>query len=624
MPVAELSTAILRFGPFELDAEREELRKSGFVLRLPHQPMRVLLLFVQRAGEVVTREELQEAIWGSQTHVDYEQGINAAIRQIRYHLGDNAEAPRYLRTIPRRGYVFIAPVEQVARPEPPLPATVAIEPVVKRPAAPIAIAPPPAAARPRLVLSVAMTLLVVALIAAAALWLRRPAAPAPAPAQPSGPRTVAVAPFTVIGRLPEGVDPRIFVQELRATIGSLSRRSVVLLEERSPTTAQVRIEGTIQQEVESVRVIVSGIDVASHTQLWSETYDRPLAEAHRMPIQIAYLVSHEMARRFLPAPRHEPLLRSKVSPQARQSYRLARLERARSVPDPDANRAEQLFEQAIRQDPKFAEAWSGLADIWAERMLGGPGPVRARAAARARECANRALALQPANVEARSALGGIAFQYDYDLPAAEQIFRGVVADDPEYVDGHNNLSMALTARGEVEGALHAYIAARELDPAEFDLHPSEASIYLRAHRFNEALAIYRDILAFRDSRASKWGILWASIAQERWTDATTFSRLIAGQPAVAGEATYEDFRKAFAALEPFILENYKRGAFDDYMVASYYAELGDATRAFDHLNRAVDAKVPVVCYLLVDPRLDPLRRDPRFATLLAKTKLARR
>jgi DNA-binding winged helix-turn-helix (wHTH) protein/tetratricopeptide (TPR) repeat protein len=620
MPVAELSTGILRFGPFELDADREELRKSGFVLRLPHQPMRVLLLFVQRAGEVVTREELQEAIWGSETHVDYEQGINAAIRQIRYHLGDNAEAPRYLRTIPRRGYVFIAPVEHMARPELLLPAPPATEPAVDRPA-PIVIAPPPATARPGLAL-VAMMLLVLTLTASAVLWLRRPGTPFAT--QPRAPRTVAVAPFTVIGRLPEGVDPRIFVQELRATIGSLSSRHVVLLEQRSPRTAQVRIEGTIQQEAESIRVIVSGIDVASHTQIWSETYDRPLAEAHRMPIQIAYLVSHEMARRFLPPPRREPLLRSKVSPQARESYRLARLERARSFPDPDAKRAEQLFEQAIRQDPKFAEAWSGLADIWAERTLGGPGPVRARAAARTRECANRALALQPANVEARSALGGIAFQYDYDLAAAEQIFRGVVADDPEYVDAHNNLSMALTARGEVEGALHAYIAARELDPAEFDLHPSEAAIYLRAHRFNEALAIYRDILAFRDSRASKWGILWASIAQERWTDAATFCRLISGQPAVAGEATYDDFRKAFAALEPFILENYQRGAFDDYLVASYYAELGDADRAFDRLNRAVDAKVPVVCYLLVDPRLDPLRRDPRFATLLAKTKLARR
>ena len=97
---------VLRCGPFELDADREELRRSGLVLRLPHQPMRLLLLFVRRAGEVVTREEIQQELWDSDTHVDFEQGINAAIRQIRFHLGDNAEAPRYLKTVPRRGMVF--------------------------------------------------------------------------------------------------------------------------------------------------------------------------------------------------------------------------------------------------------------------------------------------------------------------------------------------------------------------------------------------------------------------------------------------------------------------------------------------------------------------------------------
>lgn len=620
-----VATEILRFGPFELDAEREELRKSGFVLRLPHQPTRMLLVFVRRAGQVVTREELQREIWGSETHVDFEQGINAAIRQIRFHLGDNAEAPRYIRTIPRRGYVFIAPVERVARANDPLipPAVAPIDPPAPVIDAPVIAAPEPrrSSIRPRFLL-MAVAILVLAL-AGTALWMWRGRKAAGAP--PRGARVIAIAPFRVIGRLPEGVDPRVFVQELRTTIGSLPRRHIVLLEAGSPDVAQIRIEGTIQQERESIRVIVSGIDLVSHTQLWSESYDRPAAEHHGMPIQTAHVVAHEVARRFLPPPRREPLLRSRVSPRARESYRLGRLERARSFPDPDVNRAEQLFEQALREEPKFAEAWSALADIWCQRLLNGPGPVRAQAAARARECANRALALQPGNAEAHSALGMIAFQYDYDLVAAEEAFRKAVARDPDYIDARHNLSMALTARGEFEAALREYIAARDLDPIEFGLHPSEAAIYLRARRFDEALARYRDILAIRDSRQSKWGILWASIALERWEDATVICRTIAGlppRPADAPPATHDDFLIAYRALEPLVLNNHKLGQFDDYLLAAYYSELGDPDRAFAALHRAVDTRAPAVCYLLVDPRLDPLRRDPRFAQVVARTKLA--
>jgi tetratricopeptide (TPR) repeat protein len=332
-------------------------------------------------------------------------------------------------------------------------------------------------------------------------------------------------------------------------------------------------------------------------------------------------VAHEVAKRFLPPPRHEPLLRSRVSPKAREAYLLGRLERARSYPDPNIDRAEQLFEQALREEPKFAEAWSALADIWAQRVINGPAGVRAHAVDRSRACARRALAIQPSNAEARSALAGIDFQYDYDLAGAEEGFRKAVADDPDYVDGHNNLSMVLTARGEFEAAVHEYELARDLDPAEFDLHPSEAAIYLRARRYDEALARYRDILAVRDSRASKWGILWSSISQRRWDDATSISRIIAElppRPAGSPPATYAEFLASYRLLEPRVVQN-----FDSYHLAAYYSELGDPDHAIAALNRAVDDHDPALCYLLVDPRLDPLRSDARFVALVDRTTFGR-
>src|SRR5687767_10769217 len=111
-----MAEELLQFGPFELDAEREELRRSGLVVRLARQPFRILLLLVRRAGELVLREEIHSAIWGNETYVDFEHGINTAIRQIRFALGDHAGTPRYVRTLPRRGYSFIASVERIARP----------------------------------------------------------------------------------------------------------------------------------------------------------------------------------------------------------------------------------------------------------------------------------------------------------------------------------------------------------------------------------------------------------------------------------------------------------------------------------------------------------------------------
>jgi DNA-binding winged helix-turn-helix (wHTH) protein/tetratricopeptide (TPR) repeat protein len=603
LPVRPYSVAmVLRFGPFELDADREELRRSGLVLRLPHQPMRLLLLFVRRAGEVVTREEIQQELWDSDTHVDFEQGINAAIRQIRFHLGDNAEVPRYLKTIPRRGYVWIAPVELVA-------------PLAPPPAPPpIAVPEPPAIrevpARRRTRVAVAAALILV--IAAIAVWIARP----------DKRRTIAVTPFRAIGPLPSGVDPRVFTEELRSTVGTLPRRHLLLLEERSGGGAQVRIEGTIQRAGSSVRVIVSAIDTASRTQLWTETYERRLGEHSNMAMQTAHHVAHEVVRRFLPPPRREPLLRTKVSPRALELYRQARVERLRSLPDPDGNRAAAMFEQALVAEPRFPEALSGLADVWVQRAGMHRPPKRTEAVAKTREYAARALALQPGNAEAHSALGLLALQYDWDLTAAEQAFRKAVDEDPEYVDAHYNLCATLAARGEFDAAMEEFEEARALDPVELDLHPAEGRLYLRARRYEEAIAKYREVIRFRESVQSWWGILWAAGRHRDWNEGTSVLRpMLELPPRPRGErATEQEFRDLFRSIEPIVMRLRDRGTLDDYDVAMYYSERGDRDLAFAALQRAVDVRSPGIGYLMVDPRFDGLRNDPRYKPFAALIK----
>ncbi|HYC88505.1 MAG TPA: tetratricopeptide repeat protein [Thermoanaerobaculia bacterium] len=437
----------------------------------------------------------------------------------------------------------------------------------------------------------------------------------------ANPRTIAVKPFRVLGPPPQGVDPAAFAAELQAALAILPRRYVRLVEpERRSTFA---IEGTIQQVAGSTRVIVAAVDPKTKTRLWSETYERAPDRRAGMPIDVAYRVMGEVARRNLPPPRHEPLLRSRVSAAALDSYRRARLERSRSQRERDWAAARELFMKATTQDPRFAEAWSGLSDIWAERALHEESEALcAQAAQVAKACARRALELQPENAEARSTMGILALQRDYDFAAAEEAFRRATIDDPDYVDARFNLAIALIARGELGQALEQYEIARGLDPQTFALHPLPAMIHLYARRYDDSLAAYRTILAVRPQAPQPpFGILSVYVAQRKWDDATAMARsIVEGRGPVAPEpGTVQTFRAAYRRLEPLILRLYQEKTFDDYHLATFYAQLGDRDRAMELLDRAVRSHVPAVSFVLVDPCLDAVRGDPRFTALLART-----
>jgi DNA-binding winged helix-turn-helix (wHTH) protein/tetratricopeptide (TPR) repeat protein len=594
---------LYRFGPFELDPHAEELRRAGLVLRLPRQPFRILLLLVSRAGETVSREEIQGAIWGGETYVDFEQGINSAIRQIRFFLGDNAETPRYVRTLPRRGYSFIAQVERVAVPE-----------VEERGAG---FSPPLDGLKPVLRPARSWSLLIVV----AALILLPSRGPALSGANP---RTIAVKPFRVLGPWPQGVDVSAFAAEVQAALAILPRRYVRLVE--PDRRAAFAIEGTIQQVAGGTRVIVAAVDPKTKTRLWSETYERAPDRRAGMAIDVAYRVMIEVARRNLPPPRHEPLLRSHVSAAALDSYRRARLERSRSQRERDWTAARELFAKATTQEPRFAEAWSGLSDTWVERALhDDTEALCAQAAQVAKACARRALELQPENAEARSTLGILALQRDYDFATAEEAFRRATLDDPEYVDARFNLAIALIARGEFGQALDEFEVARGLDPQMFALHPLPAMIHLYARRYDDALAVYRNILAVRPQAPHPpFGILSVYVAQRKWDDATAMAlSIMEGRPVAPQPATVQTFRTTYRRLEPLILRLYQEKTFDDYAVATYYAQLGDRDRAMAFLDRAVRSRAPTVSFVLVDPRIDTVRGDPRFTALLARTNVGR-
>lgn len=603
-----MSDELLRFGPFELDPTREELRRSGSIVRIPRQPLRILLLLVRRAGEVVSRDDIHAAIWGNETYVDFEHGINTAIRQIRYALGDDAEAPRYVRTLPRLGYSFIASVEHVA--EPPVTTSDSAPEDVTIPTPLPAPPPPTRRITPRMtVMAAAAILAMTAVLAVIAASRER---------QSSG-RTIAVQPFRRLGLAIPGVDERSFGEELRATIGTLPHAHVSLV---VSDRADLVVDGTIRQSEDGLRVIVSLADAESRTQIWTETFERRAARKDGMAVEVAHRVMQEIARRYLPPPRHEPRLMTPAPQSALALYKHARQQHANSQAY-DWMRTKALYEETLREEPRFAEAWSGLGDVVGSRALHGPVAERASAAAQATEFARRAVALQPGNAEALSTLGVLAAQREYDLAAAEDLLRRAVASDPGYVDAHANLATILTMRGNIGEALVEWELARQLDPVMNDLSTSEPFFYLYARRYDDARARFRDILAVTpENGVALWGLMYTYIAQRNWSEAIALAKTLQ-QVKMAGNvpATEAGFLEIYGSLEEFVLQRHGQGRANDYFMALYYSQLGRPDRAFEFLHRAIDTRVPLVSYIMVDPRIDNLRGDPRFNTVLARLKL---
>jgi len=596
---------LLRFGPFELDSETEQLRRSGIDVRLPRQPFRILLLLISRAGEVVSREEIHAAIWGDDTYVDFDHGINSAIRQIRSALCDNAELPRYIRTLPRRGYSFIAAVEQVDQVEE-VPAIV--EPIIEE------AKPELSSVRRRSTVPIVIAALLAALLAASHRFIDDSP-------RPKSIRAIAVEPFRRFGPALVGLDERTFAEELRATIARLPRAQISLVE--TGAKADYVINGTVRQTEDGARVIVSLVDAPSQTQIWSETFQRPAKRSDGMAVEVAHRVMREIAGRFLPAARHAPPLRTHASAQVIALYDRARLAHSRSQAF-DWMRTKALYEAVLHQDPRFAEAWSGLSDVWVGQALEGPIADCDRAAAEAKACARRALALQPENAEAHSALALLASQRDYDLATAEDELRRATSGDPQYVDARINLAMVLAMRGQSDDSLREFAVAQELYPAGLDLSRFEPLLYLYARRYEDAAARYRDILAVSpDSVPAAWGLMFTHCLQKNWSDALALAAAIQPDSVKAVPPTEEGFLSVFRSFEPYLLERRRQEKINDYFLAFFYAQSRNRDKSFEFLNRAIDLHTPAVSYIMVDPRLDNLRSDPRFQSALARINIGR-
>lgn len=600
---------MIRFGTFELDVRQGELRRKGRRVRLQQQPLRLLCLLAQRPGELVTRQELHAALWPDTPFVEVETGLNSAVRKLRRALGDTAENPLFVETVPRRGYRFIAPR------------------VLESDAADMADSGLRggwwAAWGAQ-----AVTLLGFVLVALAARY------GPDRPAHAQGPPRLAVLPFVALGggapasRFAEGL-----TEELISQLGSSGRGRLVVLGRTSSRAASGRggpsrelalrlgadylIEGTLRTSGDRVRVDARLLLGSDGTQVWSSTFDRRLGDLFRLQEEIARAAAGEIQVAF--GARPEPARR--LDPTALESYLAARHELNAGSEEGTAGAIEHL-RAAIRRDPGVARYHASLAEAYAA-LRGFYRPPR-EVMPLARQAARRALELDPTLAEAHAALGAVQLYYDWSPAAAESSFRRALELNPSLAAAHNGLANLLASQGRHDQAAESMRLALALDPLALPLQFDAAWLEYLARRYDAMLRTSRRLVG---AAPELWmghaaeGLALAKLARPAQAlrslerargieDNPFVLEVLGGAHAIAGDG--EAARQVLAELERRASREYVCR----YEVATIHALLGDEESAVACLRQALADRSDCIPWLPLDPQLDSLRASPRFAALV--------
>jgi TolB-like protein/DNA-binding winged helix-turn-helix (wHTH) protein len=649
VPIGAPNPTLLRFGSFEMDPDAGELRRAGVLLKLQPQPFKVLRHLADNAGRVVTRDELQAQVWPEGTFVDFERGLNYCILQIRTALGDDAESPRFVQTVPKRGYRFLAPVERVNGSAPAQAARAEPAAAEVEPAAPDAPAADPPSAEPatarafavgprrRALLSGLVGLALIVGLASLLAYLARPRT------SPDGARTMlAVLPFEALGSEPgqelfsDGLTEEVITHVGRmdpAGLGVIARTSVMRFKgARGDVRAIGRalgvdyvLEGSVRREADRVRVTAQLIRVSDQTHLWAETYDRTLPGALTIQEEVAARVAASLATRLLEDPGERS--RPKVL-EAYDAYLRGRaLAQAGGLEE--LRKSLGLYEQAIRLDPGYAPAHAAVAHaLHLLRMRGALPPSDAYG--RARTSALRAVELDPSLPEAHTALAAVHLWSDWDLDAADAELARALARNPSDPVAHHDRAWALVARGRFDEAVAAIRRAQQLDPLSPRANVDVGWVYLRTRRYDDAIEQCRRTLevdpAFGAAQAClgeaymRKGMLSEAVVSIR--EALVRSGLPAdARPALdPGDAAASLRRATEWRLERLLAAP----APDPYSIAAEQARLGRPDEALQSLEDALAARAPMMVLIESDPSFEGLKSDPRFEEVLQRVRGARR
>ena len=616
----------LRFDDFELDIRAGELRKHGLKVRLRGQPLQVLEILLERAGDVVTREELQTRIWPADTFVDFDHGLHNAIARIRDVLGDSAEAPRYIQTLPRRGYRYIGPIEDFQK----SPLATETDAHTSQPAVLVTRAHPKRS-------------LVFALCAFFALgllaWTLRQyvhAKTAPPPIH-----SIAVLPLDNLSGDPseeffaDGMTDQLTTD--LAKMGSLrviSRTSVMQYKGAKKSLPEIArelnvdaiVEGSVIRSGQRVRVTAQLVQAPTDQHLWAETYDRDLGDILKLQAEVANSIAQQVRLQISPPPQTEIRQPHTVNPDAYDAYLKGRLYFVNEFTKADSlKKAQAYFEDSIQKDPNFALAYAGLADTYAYLAFAGALP-KDRAYQLAKQALARALELDDSIGEAHDTLGLLSSDFDWDWDTADREFNRSIALAPSYSCAHEDRAIFLALTGRRAEALAEITKINQLDYS-FSAAHTESRVYYELQDYpnlieasrrgllldpNDWFQHYTLGVGYEATGRLEEAISEYQKAMEISADPQNIVALAHAYSAVGKKSQAE---KMLRDLE----RKSKATSASPYTMATIYAGLGETDTAFKFLEESYSQKsLEIPSLLRSDLVLDSLRPDPRFQNLLRR------
>jgi len=570
---------LIRFGIYEVDLQARELRKRGLKIRLQEQPFRILILLLERPGEVVTREVLRETLWPGGTFVEFEHSLNTAVNKIRAALEDDASNPRFIETLPRLGYRLIAPVE--GRSE-------------------------------------------------------------RTGHEAHSPLSIAVLPFANLsadkeneyfsdGLAEEILNALTQVPGLRV----MARTSAFYFRGKDVDVREVGarlnvnhiLEGSVRKAGDWIRVTVQLIKAADGYHLWSERYDRRMAGIFDIQDEISQAVVDKLRVQL---GGQQPLIKRQTDNLEAYNLYLKGRHWGNQFTGQGWRKAVECFERAIIEDPTYASPHAGLAVAYTYLAIHGWARPR-EVMPGANICALKALELDQTLAEAHCALGFIRTFYEWDWRGAESEYRRAMELNPRDALIRIFYSLLLMYTGRTEIAFAEARRAWELEPISEEVNRLMVYISSCTGRHDEAVAHGRKAVELYPHGPGAHNLLgFAHAHRGHYQEA--LQSLLEAKAMAGGDPVYDwgvgyvyarQGRKSEASaiiesLEPPRSESY----FSPTLIAGLYGALGELDLAFEFLETAYEERDGFLVTVGADPTFDSLRADPRCHALLKKINLA--
>jgi TolB-like protein/DNA-binding winged helix-turn-helix (wHTH) protein/Tfp pilus assembly protein PilF len=643
------SPQLIRFGLFEVDTRSGELRHQGSKVNLQEQPFQVLVLLLERHGEVVTRAEFNKRLWPENTFVDFERGLNKAINKLRGALRDDADRPCFIETLPQHGYRFIAPLEGA------LPALAPDSADQSGPAAnretigltveeSDAQVPAPGGTRTqwrRVWLAFLVCVSLVALfVGFRGDGLRRFGGSA----DPGAIRSLAVLPLENLSHdseqeyFADGMAEALTTELAQiSALKVISHTSVVQYKGTKKSLPQIAqelgvdavVEGAVQRSGDKVGITVQLIHAPSDRHLWAKSYERDLHDVLGLQRDVAHAIADEIKAKLTPPEMIRLASARSIDSEAYENYLRGRF-LLTSQDEGDARKGMAYFQRAIQKDPNYALAYAGLAECYITLSQPWNGALSPQEALpQAKKAATKALEIDDSLGEAQLALARVSV-YDWDWPDAEKEYRRALELNPNDAMGHGWYGEYLQAMARNEEAIVQLRQATALDPLSSNHVAHLGSAFYHVRQYDQGIREFQKALQLEpDMIYAHQGLGWvyeqkkmyreAIAEQEKAVNLTNRDAFaVASLGMVLGESGRK--REAKKLLEE-LQERSKQRYISPCLIALVQLGLGNRDQAIESLEQGYTDRDQGMMYLKVDPHMDDVRSDSRFQDLLRRVGL---